>query len=175
MTVRSGETLEASTPAQLSAVPTLHQDGIIAGVIGAAVIALWFLLVDSVQGRPLYTPTVLGTALFRGGAGLGTPEMLPPSMEMVWMFTWVHGLLFVAIGGIASWLLALAERDPDYGFGILLLFVFFQFGFFVAAMVFAASLLQAISAPAVLVGNLLASAAMAAYFWRRHPRLNVRP
>ena len=32
-------------------------------------IAVWFLLVDIVRGQPLYTPTVLGLALFQGGTG----------------------------------------------------------------------------------------------------------
>ena len=32
---------------------------------GAATIAIWFAVLDVVSGRPLYTPTVLGTALFR--------------------------------------------------------------------------------------------------------------
>ena len=67
-----------------------YQEGMIAGALGALTIALWFLLVDTVAGRPLWTPTVLGTALFRGGAGLGTPETLTVSLEMVLMFTWVH-------------------------------------------------------------------------------------
>src|SRR2546425_1611034 len=173
MIPRSDATADTSRSSEFPAVSTLHQDGIIAGVIGAAVVALWFLVVDALQGRPLYTPTVLGTALFRGGAGLGTPEMLPVSMEMVWMFTWVHGLLFVALGGIASWLLHVAERNPSYGFGILLLFVVFQGGFFFVAMLFAASVLHALAWPAILVANLLSSAAMAAYFWRRHPTLRV--
>ncbi len=175
MIVRSGETAEVPGAPDFPTVSTLHQDGIVAGVIGAVVVAIWFLLVDSVQGRPLYTPTVLGTALFRGGAGLGSPETLPVSMEMVWMFTWAHGLVFAALGGVASWLLGLAERNPSYGFGILLFFVVFQFGFFVAAMLFAASVLQALAWPAILVANILSSAAMAAYFWRRHPRLRVSP
>ena len=51
----------------------------------------------------------------------------------------------------------------------------FQFGFFVIAMLFAASVLPALVWPAILAANLLSSAAMAAYFWRRHPRLSVSP
>jgi len=35
--------------------------------------------------------------------------------------------------------------------------------------------LRALTWPEVLVGNLLAAAAMAAVFWRRHPRLAIRP
>jgi hypothetical protein len=35
--------------------------------------------------------------------------------------------------------------------------------------------LQAISWPSILIGNLLAAAAMGLVFWRRHPRLVIRP
>ncbi len=172
-----------TTSAELPARPTttttaasrLYQEGMIAGVIGAAAVALWFLLLDTLTGRPLYTPTVLGTALFRHGAGLTSPETLPVSMEMVWMFTWVHGLAFAALGGAVSWLLGVAERHPSFGFGVLLLFVVFQFGFIAVAMIVAAPILHALAWPAILGANLLAASAMTAYFWRRHPRLIVSP
>jgi hypothetical protein len=147
----------------------------IAGALGALTIALWFLVLDTLEGRPLWTPTVLGTALFRGGAGLGTPDTLPVSFEMVLMFTWVHVLAFVAIGGIVAHLLGYAERHPGAGFGILLLFVIFHFGFMVAAAVVAAPVLRVLSSWSVLAANLLAAAAMTAYFRRRHPDLHVNP
>ena len=175
MTAHTGATpLEAPSGSGTEA-SRLYQEGMIAGVIGAAVVAVWFLVLDTFAGRPLYTPTVLGTALFARTGGLGEPRLLVPSLEMVAMFTWVHGLVFVAIGGVASRLLGLAERNPSFGFGVLLLFVVFQFGFLVAALVFAAPVLRALAWPAVLGANLLAAAAMGAYFWRRHPQLRVRP
>ncbi|MBI1892904.1 MAG: hypothetical protein HYS14_02160 [Candidatus Rokubacteria bacterium] len=161
-----------SPPAETS---RLYQEGLVAGVIGAATIAVWFLILDTIEGRPLYTPTVLGTALFRRGAGLASPEALPFSFEMVLMYTWVHGLVFCVVGGIVSRLLAVAEQKLDLGFGILLLFVVFEFGFVAAAMVVAEPILHALAWPAVLVGNLLAAAAMGLYFWRRHPHLRIRP
>ena len=178
MTAQVNATTTPSTPSP--SVPTsdasqLYQEGILAGVVGAATIAVWFLIVDAISGRPLYTPTVLGTALFRRGAGLDTPELLPVSMEMVLMFTWVHVLAFAVIGGIASRLLAAAERNPSIGFGVLLLFVVFEAGFMVAAMVFAAPVLKALAWPAVFVANVLAAAAMAGYFWLRHPNLKGSP
>jgi hypothetical protein len=156
-------------------VSKVYQQGFIAGLVGAATIALWFLIVDSLSGRPLYTPTVLGTALFRHGAGLGSPETLPISFEMVWMFTWVHCLVFAVIGGVASHLLVLAERNASVGFGILLLFVVFEFGFIATAMVLAAPVLRALTWPAILVANLLAAATMGGYFYLVHPRLRVQP
>src|SRR3989454_7747814 len=152
----------------------LYQEGMIAGVIGAATVALWFLLLDTVAGRPLYTPTVLGTAIFRHAA-LASPETLSVSLEMVLMFTWIHVLVFAALGGIASRLLAMVERNPSWGFGLLLLFVVFEFGFVAAAALLASPVLRVIPWPSVLAANLLAAAAMSAYFWRRHPHLVVSP
>ena len=172
MTIRSGATAEVppvATPADRS---RIHEEGIVAGVIGAATVAVWFLVLDTLAGQPLRTPTLLGTTLFRRGAAVAVPDV---SLEMVLMFTWVHGLVFVALGGIASWLLAQAERHPSFGFGVVILFVIFQFGFMVAAMLFARPVLVALGWPAILGANLLAAATMAGYFFWRHPSLEVRP
>ena len=153
----------------------VYAEGIRAGLVGAATIALWFLALDTLAGRPFYTPTVLGTALFRGGEGLDTSGALAPSLEMVLSFTWVHVLVFLLIGVAAARLLLLAERDPSFGFGVLLLLVVFEAGFFLVSMVVAEPVVRAVAWPAVLVGNLLAAAAMGAVFWRRHPRLAINP
>ena len=91
------------------------------------------------------------------------------------LYTWVHGLVFAVIGGVASRLLELAERNPNLGFGILLLFVVFEFGFLSVATLVEGRILQALAWQAILLGNLLAVAAMAGYFWRRHPNLKIRP
>ena len=151
------------------------QEGIAAGIVGAAIVAFWFLLLDLLSGRPLYTPTVLGTALFRGGRGLANPEQLAVSTEMVLMYTWVHALAFCVIGGVASQLLAASEKNPHIGFGIILLFILLECGFLLAASVFAEGVLGALAWQAVLIGNLLAAAGMAVYLGRRHPTLEIRP
>jgi hypothetical protein len=156
-------------------ISTEYKEGIIAGIIGAATVAVWFLLLDTIEGRPFYTPTLLGTALFRPGAGLTSPGPVPPSFEMVLVYTWVHGLVFCAIGGVAAWLLAMSERNPNLGFGVVLLGVVFEFGFLVVSMLFAEAILQRLAWQSILLGNLLAAGAMAAYFWRRHPNLRILP
>ena len=153
----------------------IYEEGIVAGLIGAATIAIWFLILDAIEGRPFYTPTVLATALFRGGAGLASPEHLPPSFELVLWFTWVHVLVFIVIGGAASGLLRLAARDPNFGFGIVLFLVFFMFGFIGVSLMFAEEVLHALAWPTILIGNLLAAGNMAWYFWRRHPQLAIWP
>jgi hypothetical protein len=177
--------MTAQTDATTTAVPgtarvtsdtaTLYQEGIVAGIIGAATVALWFLVLDAARGQPFQTPTVLGTALFRRGAALQSLETLPASLEMVLMFTWVHGLAFAGLGGVASRLLGLAERNPSIGFGVLLLFVVFEAGFTVTATLVAEPVLRVLTWPAVLGANLLAAAAMGTYFWLRHPALRVEP
>lgn len=172
MTERSAALAPTARQTEMS---RIYGEGIVAGLLGAATIAVWFLIVDTINGRPLFTPTVLGTALFRGGAGLDQPESLPISFEMVMMFTWVHCLVFAALGGIAARLLAFAEQTANVGFGIVLLFVVFEFGFVAVTMVFAEEVLRSLAWPAVLVGNLLAAAVMGAYFWRRHPNLHIEP
>src|SRR5437870_3627508 len=106
MTTQSESLTNAQLGQQRSDVAQLYQEGIVAGILGAAMIAVWFLILDSLNGRPLYTPTVIGTALFRGGQGLDSPETLPVSFDMVLVVTWVHGVVFAVIGGIASRLLA---------------------------------------------------------------------
>jgi hypothetical protein len=153
----------------------IYEEGLVAGLIGAAVIAVWFLILDTAAGRPFHTPTILGTAIFRAGQGLGSSESVPVSFEMVLLYTWVHALVFCVIGGIAARLLAVAERQPNAGFGILLVFVVFEFGFVVVTLFFAEPVLRTLTWPAVLGGNLLAALAMGTYFWRRHPTLEIFP
>ena len=162
-------------PGLLKADIEIYTEGMMIGLVGALTIALWFLIVDSFQGRPLLTPSLLGTVLFKGGDGLTSLSTHPISFETVAMFTWIHGMVFVVIGMATSWLLNLAERDPNYGFGVLLLFVLFEFGFICVSPIFAEEVLEALAIPDILIGNLLAAAAMGAYCWRRHSILKVYP
>jgi hypothetical protein len=175
MTIEARPTASLDTSATTPGAVSLYQEGMIAGVLGALAVAIWFLVLDSLSGRPFWTPTVLGTALFRHGSGLDSPATLPVSFEMVLMFSWIHGMAFAGLGGVAARLLGYVERHPSAGFGVLLLFVIFQFGFIAVATVFAEPVLRVLSAWSILVANLLAAAAMAAYLWRRHPSLQVWP
>lgn len=152
----------------------VYGEGIAAGVLGAATIAVWFFILDLYYDRPFFTPNTLGTALFLSGT-VSDPTAAPISLEMILSYTWVHGMVFCAIGALASKLVTLAERDVNFGFGILLLFVVFEFGFIAVAMVFFEPTLHALAWPAVLVGNFLAAGAMTLYFWRHHPTLRIAP
>lgn len=175
MSANSSVTTPTAGELRSAAVSKTYAEGIRAGLVGAAVIAVWFLILDTWNGRPLYTPTVLGTALLRGGRGLESPDTIPVSFEMVMAFTWIHVLAFLLIGMAASHLLGLAERNPSFGFGIVLLFVIFEFGFLLVSLILAEPLLRALAWPEVLLGNLLSAGAMTWIFWRSHPGLTIRP
>jgi hypothetical protein len=168
-----------ATPATVSAssldTTRVYQEGIVAGILGGLTVAVWFFVVDLVQGRPLYTPTVLGTALFGRGVWPATLESVPPSLEMVVMFTWVHLLAFAVVGVVVSRLIAMAEEHPSLGFGFVLLFVILEACFIAGVMIVAAPVLRALTWPTILVANVLAAAVMTGYFWLRHPTMAMRP
>ncbi len=90
-------------------------------------------------------------------------------------FTLVHGLVFVGIGLAGQRLLQLAEKNANYGFGVVLLSIIFLSGFLFVSLIFAAEILHALSWPAVLAGNLLALGAMSVYFRRHHPAFKMLP
>lgn len=150
----------------------LFQEGIIAGVIGAVTIALWFLILDLAAGRPLYTPTVLGAALFQHGGELASSGNLAVSLGLVLKYSLVHWFAFTIMGWVAAGFLKLGETEASLGFGILLMFVLFavfEFGFRIAGVaLFDLQVHQALTWQKVLVGNLLAAAAMGIYLLYQH-------
>lgn len=153
----------------------VYVEGIIAGIIGAAVLAAWFFILDTLHGRPLYTPTVLGSALFRSNHAPSEFHDLAVSIEMTIMYTWVHVLVFGVVGVIASRLLVYAEENPNFGFAILLLFVFLEFGFVGAAFLFAEPLLGLLAWHTVLLGNFFAALGMAVCLWYYHRDMTILP
>ena len=144
------------------------REGIIAGLIGAAVVAVWFLILDVARGRPFLAPTILGAAVFYG---VRTPDGLEPSLLPVVGYTLIHGLAFVAFGVIAASFIAVSEREPPVFAAFIILFAAFEVFFLAVVTAFGQSMLGALVWWAILVGNLLASIAMLGYFFRVHRTL----
>lgn len=146
-------------------------DGFIAGALGAVTVAFWFLVLDIVAGHPLYTPTVLGEALFSGPAAATDIEHARQGTVMA--YSAVHLGLFVVLGLGLSWTAArLRHRRRGVAIGtlagvVLLLVV----GAWVSLRVLAAPVAADLGAGPVLVGQLLALAGMAGYLLLRYPAL----
>ena len=152
-----------------------YEEGIVAGIIGAATITLWCLLVDAVSGRLFATASALGAALFDGAMPIDSLQKAPVSLEMAMMFMWLRALAFIVIGGVAAHLVGRVERNPSLGFGFVLMAVVFGFAFTIAGMLLAAPILKEQVWPVMLFGNLFAAVAMTGYFRQRHPRLTIEP
>jgi len=146
-------------------------DGLIAGIIGAAIIAIWFLFLDAVIRLPFYTPTVLGEGLFLRAQDLALTEGEQVSLKLTLMYTAVHGLVFIVLGVIVACFLLLTRKKLNLGLWILLIFVILEFGFVGTASVFAEPVLHELAWPVVLIGNFLSAAGMACYFRLRQPNL----
>ena len=145
--------------------------GIQAGVLGAAVIAVFFLSVDLAAGRqPMWTPGALGSAVFLGES---PPVDAEPEPVLVLAYTAAHGTFFLAAALMSAFALLQRERvGPTTAlvlFGIL--FAVFEamiLGFLKLA---APSLLATFGIWNVTFANLLASAAMVGLFVWTVPRL----
>jgi hypothetical protein len=149
----------------------VYRHGAVSGLVGATALAAWFLYLDIAnRGRALYTPTLLGTLLFANDTAPATLEALAPSVPMTVAFSVVHGLVFMAMGVAAAYLLTLAQQRPRLPLAILLLFVVLQLGFVAFAMTFAAGALEVLGWAEIILGNVLAATAMITYLWRRWPR-----
>ena len=142
------------------------REGTVAGIIGAASVALWFLMVDSIAGRPFFTPAVLGASLFDllgggfGGRGLSTH---------VAAYTVVHFAAFIAIGMVAAHLMNVLDRKPSWLVGFAALFFVFELCVFAFVGLLSRSpLFGNIAWYQLGAANLLAAFFMGRYLWRAH-------
>jgi hypothetical protein len=141
------------------------REGIWAGLLGAAAVAIWFLVYDTAAGVPLRTPALLGATLFQG---LREPSALQITLPLVLQYTIVHGAMFVAFGIAAAGLLTLADRDPRILFALVMLFLCFEVFFAALITILAEWLLEAIPWWTILGGNLVAAVVMLGFFFREH-------
>lgn len=147
-------------------------DGFIAGALGAVMVALWFLVLDMIQGHPLHTPTLLGTIIFAGPeAAVGVSHVDPPTVAL---YSGVHMGLFALFGIGISWLIAQARRHPVLGYLMIFIFVLFEFFFYVFVLAFAEPVVEELPAWEILTGNFLAACVMGAYFFLRYPEMLSR-
>jgi len=157
-------------PERLAAIAARHvivKEGLIAGFLGATSVALWFLVIDAIAGRPFYTPTVLGGGLLsffgpRGNEGAGV---------QVIAYTIVHYTAFMAAGILLAFAVNRAEQEPSILAVLLVLFVAFEVGFYAFAALLSHTLLGALAWYQVLAGNIIAAIVMGFYLWRLHPAL----
>jgi hypothetical protein len=141
-----------------------YADGVIAGVFGAGVVAVFFFVLDLLAGYPLFTPNALGMSLFLGKAAVPGDAIVP---VLVAGYTAVHVGFFVGFGVMAAFEVLSRRRIPPNDAGTLLvsavLFVAFEITFLAMAQLFAPHLTGVLGAGRVAIANAIAAFAMAKY------------
>ena len=147
---------------------TVMRDGIVAGILGATAVAVWFLGVDTLYAHPLATPAALGRGLLR----LFGPPGSEGTMTFVVSYTLFHYFAFILAGIVLSVIVHWAHTQPTVLAGAMMLFVAFEIGFYGLSSALSESpFFGALGWAQVATGNLIAAIVMGVYMWRTHPEL----
>ncbi|HEY2375858.1 MAG TPA: hypothetical protein VGH98_07765 [Gemmatimonadaceae bacterium] len=157
-------------PAMLKNYPMVAK-GLLTGTIGAAVIALWFLVIDAVSGRPLFTPAALGSAIMLGAQ---SPDEVHVTVGIVGAYTLIHLLAFFAVGIGIEWGARQLERFPAFWLIALLAVIMLDVLFVGIVGSLALWVVGAVGLWAVVTSNLLSVAAMGYWVWRERPALRAQ-
>lgn len=152
----------------MARVQTVSREGVVAGAIGALAVAIWFLIVDVIAGRPFFTPSMLGAAL---ASVLGGPSMT--AFANVVVYTVFHFAVFFAVGILLAWVVHRAESEPSVLVIFLLLFIICELGFYGITAILAETRMRSLAWYQIAAGNVLAAVSMGWYLWKAHPALRA--
>jgi len=145
---------------------SIGDEGTFAGAIGAFCVALWFFVIDLLQGHPLRTPSVLGQVLLFGRQH---PDSNTVDFSAVIAYTAVHFALFLAFGiGVVA-LIRWAARESAVRYALLQVFLVFEVFFYGLLSLVSETTRELFPVWTVLGANTLAALAMGLYLWRQHP------
>jgi hypothetical protein len=161
--IRAGYEAAVHTPRPLV------REGVIAGIIGASAIAVWFFFVDLIAGHPLFTPSTLGRGLL---SILGPVPANQSTFVIVLVYTLFHYAAFIVLGMVAAMIVSLAKQEPSILMGFVVLFAAIEVVFYaLVGLLSQATPLGSLAWYNVMIGNLLAAGAMGVYLLRAHPGL----
>ena len=147
----------------------LVYDGFYSAAIGGSVLGLYFLLIDLVAHRPLFTPALLGSVLFGGSAADSVTRV---RLDMAAYFILVHFGLFGALGTSLAIVVSQVRTlvgHPLRMIGLLLLVL--EGGFLLAESLFLPGIVEMIGLGRITVGNVLTASSMALFMLKaENPR-----
>lgn len=147
---------------------TLVRDGVVAGVLGATAVALWFLATDLIYATAFATPAALG----RGLLNLFGPQGSEGTATLVVAYTIFHYLAFIGAGLLISVVVYWSRSAPTVLAGAMMLFVIIEIGFYGMSSALAASpFFGVLGWTQVATGNLVAAVVMGVFMWKAHPEL----
>lgn len=136
------------------------------GAIGGSVLALFFLVVDTLARQPLFTPSLVGTAIFTDAAISPTTEI---RLDMVAYFSILHFATFLVAGAGLSWLYRVLDPYARRStFLVALTFALLTGGFALIGITLAPVVVPVVGLVWIVLGNLLTAFAMVTFLDRAH-------
>src|SRR6202171_441980 len=143
-------------------------DGAVAGILGAVVVALWFLIFDTIRRHPLETPALLADTILHG---THTAQVHHAIRLLTLEYSLIHFATFIAFGIAGGLLLETCETESSLLFSLAIFFAAFEVFFIAVVLFLGPNVIAELTWWGIIVGNLLATAAMLSYFFWRHPAL----
>ena len=147
------------------------REGVISGIIGALIVAAWFMIADLIGGHPFHTPALLGAIIFNG---LNQTAPVIASPALVLGYTALHFFAFIMFGVAASITMAASEYEPLVALGVLVLFLCFEVCFAALVTLLDQSAIEEIGWWNIIGSNVLGLAAIITYYEVGHPRVVPR-
>jgi hypothetical protein len=167
MKTATSERTGVSESAAKSGLRVVSEDGILTGIVGAVVVSLIFLLLDFANGRPFYTPSLLGSVIFQGQL---VSELSDPDPIMVFAYTGLHGVAFLLVGFLLAGLFREFEKHPKLGLELLILLLVFEGLLMGVEVTVFPALVGELGAWAVATANVASLIAMFAFLAYRQPQ-----
>lgn len=147
----------------------MRHEGIVTGMLGAAVVAAFYLLIDIIRGQPLITPSVLGQAFILHTA------VTPGAVDIgaVVAYTVFHVGAFMAFGLLLAALVRASESSGLARYAVLQIMVVFVVFFYGLLWIGSEVVRGMFSFIGVLAANTLAGGVMVTWLWRHHPALRA--
>ena len=112
---------------------TVGEEGTWIGLIGAGVVALWFLARDVAAGHPLRTPSILGQVLLMGKS---SPNVDQLDFAGIILYTAAHVFVFLLFGMAVAHLIRWSVKNHFVRYALLQVFLAFELFFCVVLLVF---------------------------------------
>ena len=147
---------------------SIPAEGTDVGIIGGLAVALWFLILDTIAGRPLLTPSLLGQVVLMGDP---TPDTRTIIFGAILLYTAFHFIVFALLGmglvAVVHW----GIENPVVRYALLPIFLAFEVIFYGLLEMLSESTGELFPFWAVVSANTLAAVSMGLYLWIRHPAL----
>jgi hypothetical protein len=145
---------------------SIPAEGTDVGVIGGLAVALWFLVLDTIAGRPLLTPSLLGQVVLMGNPAPSTDSVV---FGAVLVYTAFHFIVFALLGmglvAVVHW----GIENSVVRYALLPIFLAFEVIFYGLLEMLSERTGELFPFWAVVSANTLAALSMGVYLWFRHP------